>query len=66
MDGWDAWDWAVLAVSGYVALVTLAHLMRRRHERLVSELLEQVHLEKRKRKHTQKMGPAEPPPRGAA
>lgn len=46
MSGLDTWDIALLAISGYVAVVTLIRLMRRRSDGLIDELAEQAEAEK--------------------
>jgi hypothetical protein len=42
MSNLDGWDWAILVVASYVALVSLARLMRRHHDLLVVKLREQA------------------------
>jgi hypothetical protein len=46
MDGWDV---ALLAMAGYVALVTLVRLMIRRRDQLLDELRRKVKQEKQRK-----------------
>ncbi|MFV1981510.1 MAG: hypothetical protein ACC655_10185 [Rhodothermia bacterium] len=48
MYGLDAWDAALLAMGGYVSVITLVRMMRRRREGLVDDLMEQVKVEKKR------------------
>jgi hypothetical protein len=57
MTGWpipnlDVGQWLLLAGSAYVAIVSLARLMKQRHDELVAELTEQA-LEEQRRKQAE-------------
>ncbi len=38
----DGWDWALLVVAGYVATVSLVHLMRGYRDSVLRQLSEQL------------------------
>lgn len=59
MDAWNEWDFALLAISGYVSIVMLVRLMRQKHDGLIDFLAQQAAQEKRKSQ-------AAHPPRSAA
>jgi len=44
----DGWDIALLAIGGYVSVITLIRMMRRRREHLVDDLLGQVRAERKR------------------
>jgi hypothetical protein len=57
MTGWpvpnlDVWQWLLLFGGAYVAIVSLARLMKQRHDELVAELTEQA-LEEQRRKQAE-------------
>ena len=55
MSNLDGWDWAILAVAGYVAVSSLVRLMRSHHDRVVGQLREQIEQEAvRQQKHRRK------------
>ena len=41
----DSWDWAILAVAGYVAVLSLVQLMRTHHDVVVGQLREKIQQE---------------------
>ena len=45
----DGWDIALLAMAGYVAVVTLVRLMIRRRDQLLDELRRKVRQEKQRK-----------------
>lgn len=49
MGNMDGWDVALLAMAGYVALVTLVRLMIRRRDQLLDELRRKVKQEKQRK-----------------
>ena len=53
MEHMDAWDVALLAVAGYVAVLSLARLMLRQRDRLLDELRGRMLQEKRRKKKQQ-------------
>ncbi len=56
----DGWDLALLAVAGYVAVMTLVRLMRRRRDAVLQQFREQVEAEqKRKRDEARRCREAE-------
>ncbi len=56
----DGWDLALLAVAGYVAVITLVRLMRRRRDTMLQQFREQVEAErKRKRDEARRRREAE-------
>ncbi|MCH7726206.1 MAG: hypothetical protein IH991_06980 [Planctomycetes bacterium] len=44
----DGWDIAVVVVAGYIAVVTLAQLMRQHRDKLVAGLQREVEAEKQR------------------
>jgi hypothetical protein len=46
----DRWDVALLAIAGYVAVVSLTRLMARHRDRLVADLERQATAEQRRQK----------------
>ena len=48
------WEWILLGIGAYVALVTLARLMRGRREALLAELSRQAGEEQRRSKKEEK------------
>jgi len=46
----DRWDVALLAIAGYVAVVTLTRMMARHRDRLVADLERQATAEQRRQK----------------
>jgi len=49
METMNGWDVAVLAITGYVAVTSLARLMLRRRDELLVEFRAQMKQEKRKK-----------------
>ena len=49
METMNGWDVAVLAIAGYVAVMSLARLMLRRRDELVVEFRAKMKREKRKK-----------------
>ena len=49
------WEIALLAVAGYVAIVSLVRLMVRRRDELVSDLREKIRAEQLRKKTTAKV-----------
>jgi len=49
MVGLTGWDYILLAISGYVAVVMLVRLMRQRRDGLIHTLIQQAEREKRQR-----------------
>ena len=49
MGNMDGWNWALLAVAGYIAVVTLSRLMLRRRNQMMSQFREEVAKEKGRR-----------------
>lgn len=49
MANWTTWDWIILAVAGYLAVMTLVRLMIRRRDSLVKELEAQAERERRRK-----------------
>lgn len=47
MLGMDVWDIAIFLAAGYLAVITLARLMRRHRDRLTRDLRRQIELQKR-------------------
>ncbi len=54
MGSMDGWDVALLAVAGYVALVTLVRLMIRRRNQLMDEFRHEVAQEKKRKQAEQR------------
>lgn len=56
MDGgnMDGWNWALLAVASFVAVVVLVRLMLARRDKLVEELHQKVAAEKKKLQQAKK------------
>ena len=48
------WDWALLGIGAYIAVVTLARLMRRRREELLAELTQQASAEQQRKRQEAK------------
>lgn len=47
----DGWDYALMAMAGYIAVVSLVRMMRARHDDLLADLQRQAEQEQeRKRK----------------
>ena len=42
MLGMDGWDWALLAVAGYVAVMSLVRLMRTHHDVVLNQWQERI------------------------
>jgi hypothetical protein len=63
MSNLSGWDWAILLVASYVAVVSLARLMRRHHDLLVVRLREQAerHGEAARRRKQRTGGPSTAP-----
>lgn len=38
----SSWDWAILAVAGYAAVLSLVRLMRTHHDVVVGQLRQQI------------------------
>jgi hypothetical protein len=55
----NQWDVALLAIAGYVAVVSLARLMLRRRDQLLAEFREQLQRERRKKAEQEKRKRAE-------
>jgi len=53
----DRWDVMLLAVGGYLAVVTLSRLLARHRDRLVVDLERQATAESRRQQTTQRTGP---------
>ena len=45
MLGIDGWDWALLVVAGYVAVLSLVRLMRTHHDVVLNQWQEQIRQE---------------------
>ncbi len=45
MLGFDGWDWAILAVAGYVAVLSLVRLMRTHHDVVMRQWQEGIRQE---------------------
>lgn len=45
MLGIDGWDWALLAVAGYVAVLSLVRLMRTHHDVVMHQWQERIRQE---------------------
>ena len=54
MGNMDPWDMALLAVAGYVAVLSLTRLMIRRRDQLVEEFRKQVNKERSRRKREER------------
>jgi heme exporter protein D len=56
MDGgsMDGWNWALLAVAAFVAVVVLVRLMLARRDKLVEELHQKMAAEKKKLQQAKK------------
>lgn len=52
MPNMDVWDWVMLALGGYVAITSLAILMRKRRDEVLAELSAEAENERQK-KHTE-------------
>jgi hypothetical protein len=50
----NGWDWALLIGGGYLALVSLVRLMRRRHDAIVQEVRAEVEMESRRQQMERK------------
>ena len=48
------WEWALLAIGVYVAMVTLARLMQARRETLITELTHQAAEEQQRKRKEEK------------
>ena len=48
------WEWSLLGIGAYVAVVTLARLMRARRETLIAELTRQAADEQHRKKKEEK------------
>jgi heme exporter protein D len=57
MVGLKGWDYVLLAISGYVAVVVLVRLMRQRRDGLIRMLIQQA--ERAKRQRAGRQGSAE-------
>ncbi len=55
MGNMDGWDVALLAMAGYVAVMSLVHLMIRRRDQLIEQFRHEVEREKKARKEADKM-----------
>ena len=55
----SSWDVALLAVAGYVAVVSLVRLMLRRRDQLLADFREQIQLEKQRKAREEKKRKAE-------
>lgn len=56
MDGWDV---TVVLVAGFIAVVTLAQLMRQHRDKLVADLQREVEVEKQRQIKEEKQSKAE-------
>jgi hypothetical protein len=54
MFGMDAWDTVLLAAGGYLAVITLVRLMRRRRDVIIEDLSREVELAKERLKDERK------------
>lgn len=54
MSHMNGWDWALLVTGGYLALVTLVRLMRRRRDAVLEEISVQAAAEKRRQQAEKK------------
>lgn len=45
MANMDSWDWALLAVAGYVAVVSLVRLMSNHRDKVLSQFRKQINQE---------------------
>ena len=61
----DAWNVAILAAAGYVAVTALVRLMIRRRNQILEQFRREVDKEKRRR-HFQRPAPLKPDPKRAA
>ncbi|HZL91736.1 MAG TPA: hypothetical protein VFB96_25420 [Pirellulaceae bacterium] len=48
------WEWLLLASGAYIAVMTLARLIRRRRQELLAELTRQVAARRRKKRGARK------------
>ena len=48
MDGWNEWDFALLAITAHVSIVMLVQLMRQRRDGLIDFLAQRASQERRK------------------
>ena len=46
MANMDSWDWALLAVAGYVAVLSLVRLMSNHRDKVLSQFREQINQER--------------------
>ena len=46
MANMDSWDWALLAVAGYVAVLSLVRLMSNHRDKVLSQFREQIKQER--------------------
>ncbi|MCG8585028.1 MAG: hypothetical protein MI757_09980 [Pirellulales bacterium] len=54
---WSTTDVIIFAVAGYLAVVTLVRLMRKRHEQLIGQVRTRMQAEKRRRARSDKQQP---------
>jgi hypothetical protein len=52
--GLEGWELAIIAGSGYVAVMALVRLMRRRHAAIVQDLARQIDVERQRRQARQR------------
>ena len=62
----DRWDMVLLAVAGYVAVLSLVRLMARRRNELVKQVREQIVQHRGRKPKAPPAADAEPPDQSAA